>query len=150
MGRNSRKPVARRFWKIQNVIWARRTYLAWIFVLVYYGLVTFLSSLPHPPNPDILIPNIDKIYHFIEYGLLGLVLSFAYRSVPALRISWRAYGCVLATGALLAALDEWHQSFVPPREVSVFDWVADVCGILASIFVYRIVQMRFKKRLVKI
>jgi VanZ family protein len=28
----------------------------------------------------------------------------------------------------IAALDEWHQQFVPGRSASLGDWVADVAG----------------------
>lgn len=44
-----------------------------------------------------------------------------------------------------AASDEIHQSFVPGREASIFDWMADAVGILISSYVYYI--KAFKHRI---
>lgn len=37
-----------------------------------------------------------------------------------------------------AASDEVHQSFVPGREMSFMDWMADAVGLLISSYVYYI------------
>ena len=36
---------------------------------------------------------------------------------------------LILLGALYGLTDEWHQSFVPGREVSALDWLADLCGV---------------------
>ena len=36
---------------------------------------------------------------------------------------------LIVAGALYGATDEWHQSFVPGRDASVLDWLADLCGV---------------------
>jgi VanZ family protein len=60
----------------------------------------------------------DKVAHFCSYALLGFLTSRALS-----RASW---GWGIA--ALYGAVDEWHQSFVPMRDASVWDWIADALG----------------------
>jgi hypothetical protein len=68
-----------------------------------------------------LIPA-DKFVHAVLYaGLCGLWL-WARPGRP-----WQALGLAMAYGAV----DEWHQSWVPGRDASVLDWLAD--GVGASI-----------------
>ncbi len=43
-----------------------------------------------------------------------------------------------------AASDEVHQSFVPGREMSLMDWVADAVGILISSYVCYIKTFKHK------
>ena len=69
----------------------------------------------------------DKIVHFGLFLLLGLL---AARSWP------HPHGCMLAWLGLclLGGFTEWLQQFVPGRDASVFDLVADVVG--ASLGLY--------------
>jgi VanZ family protein len=72
----------------------------------------------------------------LEYGLFGWLLTRAlamsrdFRSFAALAL-W-----VLFLGGLYGVSDEWHQSFVPLRESSIFDWMADTAGVAAGIGVW--------------
>jgi VanZ family protein len=36
---------------------------------------------------------------------------------------------LVALGASVGALDEVYQSYVPGREMSVYDWYADIIGV---------------------
>lgn len=79
---------------------------------------------------------IDKIFHVIEYGFFGWLLVRAWRlsflSKPFLVLALAAF----LTGALYGATDEWHQSFVPHRESSAKDWLADTAGVILGIAVW--------------
>jgi len=48
--------------------------------------------------------------------------------------SW--FSCNFRFFSVYAASDEVHQSFVPGREMSILDWLADAAGILISGYVY--------------
>lgn len=102
----------------------------WIPVYLYAGAIFILSSIPRP-LPAIKIPFLDKGLHMIEYGVFGFLLAraLASDSPKALRHSFRTWAIVFAL--LYGLSDEWHQSFVPMREASLWDALFD--GIGASI-----------------
>jgi VanZ family protein len=76
--------------------------------------------------PDIV--NIDKLYHAIEYGTLGAFVLFglhpASRSLKPLTIA----GLTILFCAAYGTSDEFHQIFVPLRDASLTDIMADTSG----------------------
>jgi len=62
----------------------------------------------------------DKVVHFCYYGLMAVLLAHGLGR----RWFWIAFVIVPVVGAL----DEWHQFYVPGRDASVFDWLADLAG----------------------
>jgi VanZ family protein len=101
-------------------------------------LIRFLGA--HVSHLDVLDAVLRKVGHFLVYGTLGLLLFRAWRySVPAItrlkairfpQPAWTARWSLLAiAGAVLvAALDEFHQSFVPSRTSSIRDVALDAMG----------------------
>jgi VanZ family protein len=80
------------------------------------------SSIPDPDVGPLWFAGCDKILHFIEYFVLGITLRY-----------WARGGKVLLAGGVgYAVLDEFHQSFVPGREASVGDFIADALGLVAG------------------
>jgi len=83
---------------------------------------------------------IRKGGHVVGYAVLSILLFRAWRAtLPALEnIKWKprwANIAILGT-ALVASLDEWHQSFIPSRTGRWQDVVLDTCaGIAAQILV---------------
>jgi VanZ family protein len=74
---------------------------------------------------------IRKSGHFVEYFIFGLLVLRAIRGQRhgwALR--WGLAALVIA--AAYAALDEFHQSFVPGRTASPWDSLLDTTGALAA------------------
>lgn len=111
---------------------------AWVPVLAYAGLIFWLSDQPHPPVDLPSWSGSDKVAHAIEYSVLAVLLwravggrnSAGGTGFPA--CASRARIVFLAT-AFYAASDEWHQSFVPDRNASVGDWLADTLGGLTVV-----------------
>jgi VanZ family protein len=74
----------------------------------------------------------DKIIHFICFG--ALAVSWTWWFAPK---SWKEHRlrsillCMLFT-SIYGILDEFHQSFVPGRNASFFDWLADTFGAFAG------------------
>jgi VanZ family protein len=76
------------------------------------------------------IPNVDKIVHFLVYGLLA---TLVVRTRAGGRIwPWVA----LAITSVYGITDELHQSFVPGRSMEFADWMADTLGAALAIFLY--------------
>ena len=79
--------------------------------------------------------------HVFGYGLLSILLFRAWRETlpvlgnPKWTFRWASVA-VLGT-ALVASLDEWHQSFLPSRTGTPHDVLLDTCaGITAQILVF--------------
>lgn len=79
--------------------------------------------------------------HVFGYGLLSVLLFRAWRETlpvlgnPKWTFRWASVA-VLGT-ALVASLDEWHQSFLPSRTGTPRDVLLDTCaGITAQILVF--------------
>ena len=108
----------------------------WLPVAAWMALIFFLSAQPMLPSSgeDWLDDLIHVVSHFVEYAVLAVLVSRAIlagnkwtRERLALVLSW----CVI-----YALGDEWHQSFVPGRDASVFDLAVDVVGVLGGMMVY--------------
>jgi VanZ family protein len=106
-----------------------------------YGVIFYLSSLESWPI-EVGWNLFDKVAHASVFGLLGALLAFAFgRRAAELQRSkvWAPFG----TAAFLAVLDEIHQAFVPGRDESPWDALADIVGIGLGIWVYR--RLLYKK-----
>ena len=108
---------------------SRRRASLWIPPIVYMGLIFTVSSMSEPA-PQVTRLIWDKAIHFVEYGVLGVLL---YRALNGESFS-RRHSLLLAMilASAYAATDEWHQAFVPPRASSVMDWIADTLGAAAG------------------
>lgn len=100
------------------------------------ALIFFVSAQTTlPPLPG--LAGIDKIQHIGAYIILGLLLYRAIAVMPLMRM--RPYVQSLALGALYGALDEYHQRFVPGREMSGADWLADIAGLAIALLAIAII-----------
>jgi VanZ family protein len=88
-----------------------------------------------------------KCAHVSEYAVLALLLWRALRSVPALRTKTFIVFCAVLVGcAVVAAGDEFHQTFVKSRSPSVRDALLDVAGALVGLFIGANVARRHSDR----
>ena len=108
----------------------------WIPPLLYMALIFAISSMKQPPlpMPEFEWLTIDKLYHFIEYAILGGLLTRAFvKASPSVIPSRFAWHAAVVLSILYGASDEWHQTFVPGRFATFADWVADVLGSIAGV-----------------
>ena len=114
--------------------------------LAWAGLIFTLSSIPHLSTPEMGIEWSDKLAHGVEYGIFGYLLARAIQSYLPHGSAVRISGWAIALGVLWALSDEFHQYFVPGREVSGTDFLADGVGVVvAQVFFWsrdRMVQRR--------
>lgn len=98
---------------------------------------------------ETVLSNVDhiirKIAHFCIYAFLGAL--FGAVSLWHKR-TWLMHAVLpLLFGALYAASDEIHQSFVPGRGPLVTDVILDSCGVLCGIlFVLALARLILSKR----
>lgn len=105
-------------------------------VLLYAGLIFQLSSVTPHRSLAQPFPGWDKVCHFLEYLLLSLLLA---RALQTGAVSHPKSRYLLAFGIsfLYGVSDEFHQYFVPNREASGFDLLADLSGSAAGIPISR-------------
>lgn len=116
----------------------------WGPVCAYAGLIFYLSAQSHPEEqlPSLVTLFSDKVLHVIEYAVLGVLFYRGFRW--GADVSWRRWAVPLAVlcTSLYGISDEIHQSFVPFRESSWLDWVADTVGaVLGAAATARLVTL---------
>jgi VanZ family protein len=107
--------------------------------------IFMLSSVPGEDLPLPQFPFSDKLAHLITYSLLGALIAFRSGLTDALRgrtlvrhAPWTKGGWIaLTVGVCYAAFDEIHQSFVPNRNMSLGDFLADVIGLALGFWLAR-------------
>lgn len=96
--------------------------LAWTLGIVIVSLV---------PSGGVSVWNLDKLGHFLAYAGLGALacLSFRDRRMRA----WALVGAVVLGGIL-----EIAQNFVPGRDMSAIDGLADTAGVFVGAIAFRL------------
>ena len=116
----------------------------WLPVGFYAGLIFWLSSQSHPEDqlPPFLFEEIsDKVLHGVEYGILALLCFRAFRLASGPAAARQAVLLAILTASVYGLTDEVHQAFVPLREASWLDWLADTIGAaLAAVGAGRITK----------
>ena len=99
---------------------------------------------------DVVHHYIRKSGHFVGYGLIGLAwLRAWWLTLPHSRFIPDA-GLALLGTAVIASLDEYHQSFLPNRTSSPWDVLLDCCGALTlQLVVYTFMRTVKPKRLAR-
>lgn len=98
------------------------------------GWVALTLTLTSIPNPvfGLSFPGADKLAHFGFYGVAGFLFVLWRRETgkgAAVAVVWAAI-----FAALLGAVDEVHQQWIPGRSMEFLDWVADFAGGTAGGF----------------
>lgn len=100
----------------------------WTAAGLYAAAIFGLSSQSHPLGVDTWPSGADKVAHAALYaGLAGVLFKALGRSYPRWTFRRLALASV-ALASLYGASDEWHQSFVPSRDMNAADWLADSVG----------------------
>ena len=95
--------------------------------LIWFCLIWILSSLPSQHIPSVNIAFFDKLEHIGVYAVLSCLLGY-WLSFK----DWKLTIVILIylVLLLLAGLDEYHQTYIPGREVSLYDFMANSAGII--------------------
>jgi len=114
-------------------------------------VVPFLLWLKPDTSPGsiwIIHVVVRKCAHITEYTVLALLLWRALRSVSYFRTkTFIVFGAVLVGCAVVAASDEFHQTFVKSRTPSVPDVLLDIAGALLGLLIAASFTGRHPKKL---
>ncbi len=124
---------------VVSTMWMRflmRYLKYWTPPILYMALIFAVSSMEQPllPMPKFQWLSIDKLYHFIEYSILSVLLTIAFVNTPP---KWLPTNWIWVTAALISILygasDELHQNFVPGRHATPSDLISDAIGAIAGV-----------------
>ena len=115
----------------------------WVPVALYAGVIFFLSAQSHPEEqlPSFLLEDVsDKILHGVEYGILALLCYRAFRWAAGSAVAQQAVVLAIVAASVYGVTDEVHQAFVPLRESSWQDWLADTIGATIGAISWRSIR----------
>lgn len=114
----------------------------WLMLAGWFATALYLSSLASAQIPPVPIravlgfPDVDKAFHLIFYGLLGVLLAGSAGS----RIRWP---WLVAVAGAVALADELFQMLNRTPELEdLFDWLVDVIGASAGVIAWRALLRR--------
>jgi len=95
------------------------------FLLAVLAGIFYLSHQPSLVIVPPLFPFQDKVLRAVEFFILGLSLLMNRDICRGRCRLW----ILFSGGAVWAVLDEVHQSFIPGRDCSIMDLLADLVGL---------------------
>jgi VanZ family protein len=109
----------------------------WSLVVAHMGLIFFLSSFSQFPKevPSWVFYS-DKALHGLCFGFLGLLFLNAVLNGRWSEVTFAHVLGAVGFTLLYGVSDEIHQMFVPGRQPSVGDIVADTVGAFVMCFLF--------------
>ncbi len=107
----------------------------WLPLIAYCLLIYIQSSYPSPER----LPSFefsDKLLHFAAYAVMGALFYRAYQTLPFKNHMQLLVLLSMISTSLYGISDEIHQSFVPYRDGSLLDVIADMLGAVCGVYVY--------------
>ena len=107
----------------------------WLPLILYCLLIYIQSDYPSPEE----LPSfkfMDKMLHFVAYGVMGILF---YRAYQTLRIKNQRKMLIffsIVSASVYGISDEIHQYFVPDRHADLLDVIADILGALCGVYLY--------------
>ncbi len=112
---------------------------------ILYPILHYLFGV-NPQRFEVWHVVIRKTGHFVGYATLSILLFRSWRGTfPRLSTRWCMQWATLAFActALVAALDEFHQTFLPSRTGTFRDVVLDSsAALVAQIVIFAILRRR--------
>lgn len=115
----------------------------WLPAVLYAGMIFYMSAQSHPEEqlPSFVLKDIsDKVLHAVEYAGLAVLCYRAFRWGVNGPVASYALLFAIVTASLYGMTDEVHQFFVPFRESSWLDWLADTAGATVGALSWRFLR----------
>jgi VanZ family protein len=107
----------------------------WLPLILYCLLIFIQSSKPSFQQlPD--IKHFDKLLHFVCYAFLGILFFRAFGTMRLKQFRKLLILFSILCATLYGISDEIHQYFVPLREASFSDVIANTLGSVFGVYVY--------------
>jgi VanZ family protein len=109
------------------------------------GMIWILSSQSVLPRPKGML-GFDKAAHLAAYAALAAALALWYSREQWQARPFRRLVLIVALSAVYGIGDEIHQYFVPGRDCSLWDWIADVLGAVLGAGAAALICRNLKER----
>lgn len=113
-----------------------------LYLAMLAGWVILTLTLTSIPDPEFgpAFPGADTLAHFGFYGVAGFLFTLRRRESGRGAASSVLSAAIFT--ALLGAVDEVHQRWIPGRSMELLDWVADFAGGSAGGFCAAVASSR--------
>ena len=102
---------------------------------LYLFLILIGSSIPGRSVPTVFALTWDKLLHLIEYFFLGILGHRAYAN------RYKYITIIISVfGIVFGCIDEMWQSFIPGRQPSYYDVIADGIGVISGAITIRMIK----------
>jgi VanZ family protein len=113
---------------------------------IWLAILYHVSNSVPTEMPQMVVPQQDKILHFVFFLGGGVVLAASLHLIAKLE-GIRLLLTVAVVMGLLGALDEYNQQFIPGRSgLSLEDWIADMSGAIAGVALLRLLASKLQTR----
>ena len=121
--------------KEKNSAMKQKNKLFLVLFIILIIAITVLSLLP--PKSGLELGKSDKLNHFLAYAILSLNFGFLSTKIRSYFIG---IPFLIAYGLLI----EFFQGFVPGRDPSFYDALANSAGVFSGFFIFSLFS-RIKK-----
>jgi len=116
---------------------------------IWLAILYQVSNSVPKEMPEMMVPQQDKILHFVFFLGGGGVLAASLRLLAKLQ-GVRLFVAVAVVMGVLGALDEYNQQFIPGRSgLSLEDWIADISGAVAGVGLLQLLAAKLGTREIK-
>ena len=109
----------------------------WLPLIVYCLAIYIQSDLPaseHIPSFEFS----DKVLHFFAYFVMGILFYRAYQTLRVKNDPRMLILLSVVSASLYGISDEIHQYYVPFRDVSILDAIANMLGAVCGVYLYHL------------
>ena len=126
-----------------------RLFIRYWLPLIVYVLFVFMLSVFSRNQIDLRFKLSDKAIHFIEFGILAVLMTRGFSTLAWPRTWWQLLLVAVISVSLVGVIDEFVQSLVPSRTADINDWIADSLGGLTGAVSYMVARRLFVGRAIR-
>lgn len=116
--------------------------IIYALLVIHWISIFILTSLPSKSLPHFALH--DKLKHFIAYLILSILLTLSlWLQEKFLRFKREFVKFSFFITIIYATFDEIHQIFIPGRDAELFDWLANLLGIILGIYIAKLLINKY-------
>lgn len=119
--------------RLYSLLSENKIILVYLPLTIYWITIIVVTTIPTSIKPH--FGHQDKIHHLLAFILLSSLLQLALHFqdyFEKFKKSHATFAIIIAS--IYGAVNEITQLFIPGRYGDIFDWIADVIGVLIGVF----------------